>query len=276
MCFLNCIRILLQHGANPNCSYRSNLTPLHVLIFTVSENFTLHCETQKLNNFDFIKNILLLLLQHGLDCNITYQHVLQSVMDMVQNLRNCNDMLSVYELAKILILYGADPNDVLNGKVTAGSAIVRSTIDHYSLRGQHVNYGCTDGNESSSVFRGSFRTNSRYTLFYYIILITKKEFLLTDPNRAYARIIHLFYYSMCHEPLYNCLKSLHNFYVAQVPNKSTENLISLITSLYKQPRTLKQICRQSVYKSLNHKLALNINKLNLPGPLKEYMLSFEA
>lgn len=271
MCFLNCIRILLQHGANPNCSYRSNLTPLHVLIFTVSENFTLHCETQKLNNFDFIKNILLLLLQHGLDCNITYQHVLQSVMDMVQNLRNCNDMLSVYELAKTLISYGADPNDVLNGKANAGS-----TIDHYSLRGQHVNYSCSDGNETSSGFRGSFRTNSRYTLHHYIILITKKEFLLTDPNRAFARIIHLFYYSMAHEPLYNCLKSLHNFYVAQVPNKSTENLISLITSLYKQPRTLKQICRQSVYKSLNHKLALNINKLNLPGPLKEYMLSFEA
>lgn len=275
MCFLNCIRILLQHGANPNCSYRSNLTPLHVLIFTVSENFTLHCELQKRNNFDFIKNILLLLLQHGLDCNITYQHVLQSVMDMVQNLRNSNDMLSVYELAKTLILYGADTNDVLNGKVTAGSAIVRSTIDHYSLRGQHVNYSC-DGSETSSGFRGSFRTNSRYTLFYYIILITKKEFLLLDPNRTFARIIYLFYYSMAHEPLYNCLKSLHNFYVAQVPNKSTEYLISLITSLYKRPRTLKQICRQSVYKSLNHKLALNINKLNLPGPLKEYMLSFEA
>lgn len=196
-------------------------------------------------------------------------------MDMVQNLRNSNDMLSVYELAKTLILYGADTNDVLNGKVTAGSAIVRSTIDHYSLRGQHVNYSC-DGNETSSGFRGSFRTNSRYTLFYYIILITKKDFLLTDPNRAFARIIYLFYYSMAHEPLYNCLKSLHNFYVAQVPNKSTEYLISLITSLYKRPRTLKQICRQSVYKSLNHKLALNINKLNLPGPLKEYMLSFEA
>lgn len=69
VCYVNCIRILLQHGANPNCSYRSNLTPLYVLIFTVGENLTLNCESQKQSNFDFIKNILLLLLQHGLDCN---------------------------------------------------------------------------------------------------------------------------------------------------------------------------------------------------------------
>lgn len=69
VCYVNCIRILLQHGANPNCSYRSNLTPLYVLVFTVSENLTLNCESQKQSNFDFIKNILLLLLQHGLDCN---------------------------------------------------------------------------------------------------------------------------------------------------------------------------------------------------------------
>lgn len=275
MCYLNCIRILLQHGANPNCSYQSNLTPLHVLVFTVSENFTLNCDTQKRNNFDFIKNILLLLLQHGLDCNITYQHILQSVMDMVQNVRTCTDMLCVYELTKTLIQYNADPNNVLTGRSTTGSAIVISEIANYgdSLR-QHV--ADDDPVRSEAGFRGSFRTHSRYILFYYIILITKKEFLLNDPNRTYARIINLFYYSMAHDPLYNCLKSLHNFYMAQVPNKSTEALIGLITTLYRKPRTLKQICRQVVHRSMNNKLALNINKLNLPGPMKDYVLNIEA
>ena len=33
VCYLNCVRILLKYGANPNCSSRSNLTPLHVLNF---------------------------------------------------------------------------------------------------------------------------------------------------------------------------------------------------------------------------------------------------
>lgn len=271
-------------------------------MFTVSENLTLNCDIQKQNNFEFTKNILLLLLQHGLDCNITYQHILQSIMDMVQNLRSCPDMLCIYELALILIQYGANPNIVLNGKATSGSAIVTTEIANFgdSIRTtQHANEtddssGPSSGNNSagngnyrngnsvtatngniSNSSGGSFRTHSRYILFYYIILITKKEFLLIDMKQTYARIIYLFYYTMDHEPLYNCLKCLHNFYVAQVPNRSTENLIALITSLYRKPRTLKQICRQTVYKRLNNKLAQYINKLNLPGPLKDYVLNFE-
>lgn len=219
------------------------------------------------------------MLQHGLDCNHTYQHILQSVMDMVQNLRTTNDMLCVYELAKTLIQYGADPNDVLNGRTTTGSAIVGSEIANYgdSMR-QHVidgGPGGSDATRDGGGYRGSFRTHSRYILFYYVILITKKEFLLTDPTAAYAKIIYLFYYSMEHEPLYNCLKSLHNFYVAQVPNKTTENLIALIKTLYRKPRRLKEMCRQVVYKSLGNKLALKMNKLNLPGPIKEYVLNFD-
>lgn len=284
MCYLNCIRILLQHGANPNCSYRSNLTPLHVLIFTVSENLSLNCETQKQSNFDFIKNILLLLLQHGLDCN-TYQHILQSIMDMVQNLRVSQDMFCIYELALTLIQYGANPNIVVNGKATSGSAIVYTNEiasfgdSNRTTNGQHNNSDSNNGNtgyrNSNGSSDGSFRTHSKYILFYYIILISKKEFLLTDPKQTFARIIYLFYYTMSHEPLYNCLKCLHNFYVAQVPNRSTESLIALITMLYRRPRSLKQICRQTVYRSLNNKMAQNINKLLLPGPLKEYVLNFE-
>lgn len=267
----------MQQGANPNCSYRANLTPLHVLIFTVSENFTLNCDTQKRNNFDFIKDILLLLLQHGLDYNKTYQHILQSVMDMVQNVRTCKDMLCIYELAKTLIQYGADPNDVLNGRATSGSAIVINEIANYGdnlMRSRSGAGAVTDG-----AFRGggggSFRTHSRYILFYYIILITKKEFLLCETPLTCARVIYLFYFSMNHEPLFNCLKGLHDFYMAQVPNKTTDQLITLITSLYRRPRSLKQICRQMIYRSMNNKLALNVNKLNLPGPLKDYVLNFD-
>ncbi|XP_033149628.1 ankyrin-3 [Drosophila busckii] len=256
VCYLNCIRILLQHGANPNCSYRANLKPLHVLVFTVSENFTLNCDAQKRTNFDFIKNILLLLLQHGLDCNKTYQHILQAVMDMVQNVRTCHDMECIYELTLTLIQYGADPNIVLSSKTTPGIAIFSSEI-------------------ANNTFRNSFRTNSRYLLFYYIILITKKEFILNDPQLNFTRIIHLFYLTMEHEPLYNCLKSLHNFYVAQVPSKKTEQLIALISTLYRRPRSLKQLARMAIYEAMNRKLAQHVNRLNLPGQLKDYVLQFE-
>lgn len=283
VCFVNCIRILLQHGARPNCSYRCKLTPLHVLIFTVSENFTLNCDMQKRQNFDFIKDILLLLLQHGLDCNQTYRHVLQSVMDMVQNVRNSRDMLRIYELAKTLIQYGADPNELLNQRDTSGSAIVIGEIANYGdrLLRSGANNNNNNNNNGSGVnvaaptLRGSFRTHSRHILFYYIVLITKKDFLLSDAPLTYPKIIYLFYYSMDHAALYNCLKSLHDFYMAQVPNRLTDQLIAVITTLYRRPRTLKQMCRHQIYKSLSNRVALNVGKLSLPAPLRDYLLNFE-
>jgi hypothetical protein len=53
VCYLNCVRILCKYGANPNCTSRSNLTPLHVLNFAATENISL-------------------LLQHGLDPNVRF------------------------------------------------------------------------------------------------------------------------------------------------------------------------------------------------------------
>lgn len=260
-----------------------------MLIFTVSENFTLNCDAQKRQNFEFIKDILLLLLQHGLDCNLTYQQVLQSVMDMVQNVRTSKDMLQIYELAKTLIQYGVDPNELLNIRDTSGSAIVVSEIANYGgrMRGASVanadrvgNGGDGGGSNGGVVsagggYRGSFRTHSRHILFYYIVLITKKEFVLSETPFTYPNVIQLFYYTMDHDPLYNCLKSLHDFYMAQVPSKLTEQLIALITSLYRKPRSLKQICRHRIFKSVNNRLALNVNKLNLPAPMRDYVLNFE-
>uniref|UniRef100_A0A182PMU7 SOCS box domain-containing protein n=1 Tax=Anopheles epiroticus TaxID=199890 RepID=A0A182PMU7_9DIPT len=329
VCYLNCIRILLQNGANPNCSYRSNLTPLHVLIFTVSENFTLNCDIQKRANFDFIKNILLLLLQYGLDCNITSQHILQSVVDMIINVRTCPDILCVYELLLLLIQYGIDPNISLSNKLMTNGASSRNSsiifvndfINFGGIRGGAAggadasssgsasgsngagtvgpggvagSAGGVGGNSSAAGggsgpgsgtagssagnenLRSSFRNNARnYLLFYYIMLITLKEFILLDREQTYQRIIYLFYYSMKHEPLFNCLKALHNLLIAQVPHRSIDNLRHLIITLYKKPRSLKQLCRVCIYNSLDKKLAPNINRLNLPGPLKEYVMNFD-
>ena len=63
VCYLNCVRILCKFGANPNCYTRSHLTPLHVLVFTASENISLAREEEKRDGFDFIKQLLQLLLQ---------------------------------------------------------------------------------------------------------------------------------------------------------------------------------------------------------------------
>lgn len=84
VCYLNCVRILCKHGANPNCSSRSNLTPLHVLVFTASENIALSREEEKALNFEFIRNLLILLLQYGLDPNVRVSVVLKIEILKVQ------------------------------------------------------------------------------------------------------------------------------------------------------------------------------------------------
>ncbi|KAG5677798.1 hypothetical protein PVAND_007527 [Polypedilum vanderplanki] len=268
--YLNCIRLLLQHGANPNCSYRSNLTPLHILIFTVSENFTVsvNCDIQKRANFDFIKNILILLLQHGLDCKRAV-HPHQSIVEMVQNVRRCTDVLCIYELLLLILQYGGDANIALHNSKTPGS-IINEALSFESGSGSGSN---SNNAGSSSQIRHLQVSNN--ILFYFIMLIMRKEFILTDPDKNYLKIINLFYATMRHDVLYSCLKSLHNLFIVQVPTKSTEYLINYIESLYRKPRSLKELCRVTIYESLSYKLAQNINRLNMPGPIKDYVLNFE-
>lgn len=254
VCYLNCIRILLKHRANPNCSYRSNLTPLHVLVFTVSENITLNCDQQKRTNFEFIKNLLILLLTHGLDPNVrassTKQHILQSCMDMIQNVRDCRDIHYVYDLTLTLIQYGANPDLRLN---------ISDTISKQPTVPQpHI-----------------FWKSKNYILYYYIMLVSRKENIVMDPHLSFAKIIHLFYMVMEHRPLFECLHVLYTQLLSIVPGRMTEPMTYIIRDLYRKPRSLKQMCRVRIHNCIGRKPGVHINKLNLPNQLKDYLLNFE-
>lgn len=112
--YLNCVRILCKYGANPNCSYyRNTLTPLHVLVFSASEYITL-TNSDKQEAFDFIRQVLIVLLQHKLNPNVDFsqrnQHILLALLDLVQNARSPSDLQYVYDLSLTLIQYGANPD----------------------------------------------------------------------------------------------------------------------------------------------------------------------
>lgn len=212
----------------------------------------------------------MLLLQHGLDCNLRVmtqaQHILQSCADMVQNVRSVEDMSCIHQLILTLMQYGADPDTHLSNQSLISMIYVENDLQSNSR------IYVTEALEN----KNSFRNGSKNTiLYYYISLITKKEFILTDPNMNFAKIIYLFYFSMEHKPLYACLKSLYTQCIAQVPAKSTENLVMLIKDLCRQPRTLKQIARYKIYRCIGRKPAFNVSKLKLPSSLKEYILNFE-
>lgn len=247
--YLNCVRLLCKHGAHTNCSSRSNLTPLHVLVFTASENIALNREEEKSQAFAFIRQLLVILLQYGLDPNVRFsqrtQHILLSLMDMVMNARSPADLDHVYALTVTLLQYRADPNVHI--------ATTEPMICH----------------SQSSVF---LKKSSHQVLYYYVQAILRREELLLDPEQRYARIIMLYYMAMEHRPLYACLKLLYT-QAGLVPMRSA--LCRLIRQLYTQPRTLKQMCRVTVYNAVGRCSALSVNKLPLPGPLKEYLLNFD-
>ncbi|XP_023223823.1 ankyrin-3 [Centruroides vittatus] len=246
--YLNSVRLLCKHGANPNCSSISNLTPLHVLVFTASEYITLNREEEKSNAFAFIRQLLIILLQHGLDPNVRFsqrtQHILLALMDMVQNARMPSDLDYVYDLTLTLLQYGANPNTSV---ITTEPMICHS---------------------QSSVF---LKKSCHQVLYYYVQLVIRKEELLVDLDQRFARLMWLYYYSMNHRELFTCLKIL-NTQMALVPVRQI--VATILRQMYTEPRTLKQIARVKIYSALNYSVAPNINKLMLPGPLKEYLMEW--
>lgn len=246
--YLNSVRLLCKYGANPNCSSRSNLTPLHVLVFTASEYIILNKEVEKNNAFAFIRQLLVILLQHGLDPNVRFsqrtQHILLALMDMVQNARVPNDLNYVYDLTLALLQYGANPNTSI------------STTEPMIYHSQ------------SSVY---IKKPSNWVLYHYIMLIIRKEELLNDEEQTFTKLIWLYYYAMNHKELYKCFKIL-NTQTTLIPMESS--VASLLKYMRTHPRALKQITRVAIYNAMNNRVAPNINKLPLPAPLKEYLLDW--
>jgi hypothetical protein len=106
--YLNCVRILLKHGAMVNCFTRTHLTPLHVLVFAASEYMGLMQSEEKRLSFAFIRQLLEMLLCWGLDPNQLLggsrtQHILLSLLELVNVTRHPSDLDYVYDLTLVLI-----------------------------------------------------------------------------------------------------------------------------------------------------------------------------
>ncbi|XP_014251169.1 ankyrin-3 [Cimex lectularius] len=252
VCYLNCVRILLKKGANPNCASRSNLTPLHVLMFSANENMNLGRDVEQ--NMEFIRSLLVLLLQFGLQTNIHIssrtQHILQAMLDMVSSSRNPQDMQHVYNFTLTFLQYGANPDNCIPLPSSTCETSVASTI-YLRSAGSHP------------------------VLYHYVILVSRKDDLILDPQQRFASVIWLYALAMGHKELYSTLSALLRAQEAGVIPVRATALTSLLKELNTRPRTLKQIVRTVIYKSMGRSPGLWVSKLPLPNTLKEYLLNFE-
>ena len=132
--------------------------------------------------FEFIRNLLTLLLQHGLDPNVRFSqrshHILLSLMDMVQNARSPKDLNFVYSLTLTLLQYGANPNMTTSqgGSGKAGTnSVSRPSLSADNRRDRE---------------RG--RQTNHQVLFYYCQTLINKDQLLSDPDQNFVRQVTLY------------------------------------------------------------------------------------
>jgi hypothetical protein len=88
------------------------------------------------------------------------------------------------------------------------------------------------------------------------------------------KLILLYYHTMSHNQLFSCLRQLNREILIGSLRSNSELLISSLRSLSSNPRSLRSIARNTIYIALRRQLAQNINKLQLPPSLKEYVLEF--
>lgn len=81
---------------------------------------------------------------------------------------------------------------------------------------------------------------------------------------------------MDHDSLFACLKELAKQTNIGIMRTSSDLLKETLKQMSSQPRSLKSLSRNCIYRSMNRKLLPGVSRLQLPLPLKEYVLEFKS
>lgn len=126
---------------------------------------------------------------------------------------------------------------------------------------------------ASSIYLRS--VGSHPVLYHYVILVSQKDDLALDSQQRFSPLVWLYALSMGHRELYTTLSALLRAQEAGVIPVRATALCCLLKELNSRPRTLKQIVRNVIYRSVDRQPGLVVSKLPLPNSLKEYILNFE-
>lgn len=91
------------------------------------------------------------------------------------------------------------------------------------------------------------------------------------------RVLMLFYNSMGHRALYQCLNAATYMsrFDPECDRMPSSVFIQVIKKLAFRPRSLKQIARVAIYRALDRQLSVGVPQLPLPNQLKSYLLDVE-
>lgn len=309
-CVKQAVDVLLTHGSNPNAQCSVGHTPLILLLQCLAE---MKIEDICVEEKGFLETAEAL-LRFGAETNFQYgkqgtcstllseiagryfsgqRHppaVGEQAMERFANLVN--------ELLRILLKYGMDPNCVSKKKCKhlqggSGNALIdfvrlaqqaNSTSDFAVIRSWLITlfqWGADPDLEpypsepiichsQSSIFLKHQGTQAFNQYIYEV-----KEFdSLFDDGHA-QDLLFLFYNTMSHHTLYDCLNTARFMARFHPLGATGYDFVRLLTQLSENPRSLKGMARVSIYMALKRDLARKVSELPLPNPMKRYLLEIQ-
>ncbi|KAJ8943368.1 hypothetical protein NQ318_002601 [Aromia moschata] len=167
---------------------------------------------------------------------------------MIQNVRDCKDIHYVYDLTLTLIQYCANPDLSLN---------MSEAIKNHPLHAQSI-----------------WKTKN-YILYYYIMLISRKENLITDPNMSFGQDHHAVLPRDAAQAAVRVPQDTAHA-AAELGAGQDDRAADVHHQGPVQEAEESQADMQGEDPQQLDRPGLYINKLNLPNQLKDYLLNFQS
>ena len=254
---LECLRLVLEAGARPSRTLANHINVVTFLSKLGHKCLCLRDHHPQRAMADFLQAAMALLLKHGLESNHCSRrktpqlegasgNVLLEMVKLARLARQPDDLELVHGWVLTLLQGGANPD------------IEPYPSDPIICQSQ------------SSIF---LQPKGTQAVNHYMCDLADFRSLLDTPQAE--RLLLLFYHSMDHEALYQCMNTA-KFLSRFDPNRAPSgHFLNLITDLSTQPRSLAQIARVTIYKSLNRQLDPKVRQLPLPTATKQYLLNVE-
>lgn len=306
------VEVLLHNGADPNAQCDLGHTPFILLLQCLLKMDVIQMCSQEecivglaevLLNHGAKCNFYGSESEQG-TCSTLMANIASRYFKIHQlNSQTCVDLQSSYcriinRLLKILLQHGMEPNFITTKKALPLKGGCGNAIIDFVRLGEHVTctadfaiikqwlvtlfqWGADPDQEpypsepiichsQSSIFLKHQATQPLSHCLYEV----KDSDSLFDDGHA-QNLLLLFYFTMSHKQLYACLNTAQ-FMARFHPQGATgRDFLKLLTCLCESPRSLKEMSRVAIYKSLSRQLALKVPELPLPNVLKSYLLEIQ-
>lgn len=261
---LRCLRLLCLHGAHPS---HTQVTHATVVVFLARYGHL--CLTQRDDDMrqemsSFLEELLQLLLQRGLDSNHSVigstfgtrrdsdartGNVLVELVKLAQFVRAPCDLVHLHRWVLTCLQWGANPD-----------------VEPYPSD----NIIC---HSQSNIF---LKTKGSQPVNQYMYHIQDLIQPLEGGGEA-RRVLMLFYNSMGHRALYQCLNAatFMSRFDPECDRMPSRVFTQVVKKLSSRPRSLKQNARVAIYRALGRQLCFGVAQLPLPNQLKSYLLDVE-